>query len=275
MQTTVNLENKYIEKIVAAVLIVLLLLCISAASYAGSEKIAVIATDNQSENAREIISKMNDTMRGESSYSEMSMTIERPRYTREVSMRSWAQGTDYSMILITAPSRDAGTTFLKRKNEIWNYVPNVDRTIKMPPSMMSQSWMGSDFTNDDLVNETSIVDDFNHSILREETYDGRESWVIEMIPHEEAAVVWGKVLVWVCKEDFIQLRVESYDQSGDLAQTMKLDRIKNLGGRMLPSRMIMTPADKDQKTTLEYKTLEFGITEGEDFFTQRNMQRIR
>ncbi|MCH8557968.1 MAG: outer membrane lipoprotein-sorting protein [Balneolia bacterium] len=271
MKTTAPLKGKYIEKIVGAIIIVVLL---SLSAYAGSFNSEIKAGSDQPD-AREIIRIVDENMRGESSYSEMTMTIERPRYTREVSLRSWALGTDYSMILITAPSRDAGTTFLKRGNEIWNYVPNVDRTIKMPPSMMSQSWMGSDFTNDDLVRESSIVDDYTHEIIRTEEYEGRDAWVIEMIPHEDAAVVWGKVLVWVCQQDNIQLRVENYDQSGELAQTMELDRIKELGGRMIPSRMTMIPADKDQQTVLEYKTLEFGIDEGEDFFTQRNMQRIR
>ncbi|MEX1122551.1 MAG: outer membrane lipoprotein-sorting protein, partial [Balneolales bacterium] len=107
--------------------------------------------------AEEIIDRMQDVMRGESSYAEMTMTIERPRYTREVSMRAWAMGEDYSLILVTAPARDQGAVFLNRESEIWNYVPNIDRTIKMPPSMMSQSWMGSDFTNDDLVRESSLI----------------------------------------------------------------------------------------------------------------------
>jgi len=225
--------------------------------------------------AAEIMERMHHNMRGESSYAEMTMTIERPRYTREVSLRSWAKGEEYSMILITAPARDEGTTFLKRGNEIWNYVPTVDRTIKMPPSMMSQSWMGSDFTNDDLVRETSIVDDYDHSILREEEYEGHDTWVIEMIPHEDAAVVWGKVLVWITKDDYIQLRVENYDQADRLAQTLELDHIQEFDGRNLPSRMVMSPADEDQRTILEYQHLEFDIDEGENFFTQRNMQRLR
>ncbi len=238
--------------------------------------LALIAgQDAMAQNPAEIVERMDSQMRGESSYAEMTMTIERPRYTREVRFRSWSLGRDYSMILITAPSRDEGTAFLKRDNEIWNYIPNVDRTIRMPPSMMSQSWMGSDFTNDDLVRETSIVDDYSHEILREEEYNGRDAWVIEMIPDPDAPVVWGKVHVWVCKKDYIQLRTENFDQSGNLAQTLELDRIKELGGRTLPSRMIMTPSDKDQRTILEYHKLEFDISEDERFFTQRNMQRLR
>ncbi|AXI99423.1 outer membrane lipoprotein-sorting protein [Cyclonatronum proteinivorum] len=229
----------------------------------------------QDVNPKEIIRQMDETMRGESSFAEMTMTIERPRYTREVSIRSWSLGNTHSMILITAPARDEGTTFLKRDNEIWNFVPSVDRTIRMPPSMMAQSWMGSDFTNDDLVRDTSPVNDFTHELLREETVDGRQAWVIKMTPDPDAPIVWGHVLMWVCQQDFIQLRTENFDQRGELAQTLVFSDIRKLGGRTLPARITVQPADRNQKTTLQYRELRFGISEGEDFFTQRNMQRMR
>jgi outer membrane lipoprotein-sorting protein len=128
----------------------------------------------QAQDPREIIRKVEDNMRGDASYSELTMTTERPRYTREISMKSWSLGEDYALILITAPARDKGTAFLKRGNEIWNYVPNIDRTVKMPPSMMAQSWMGSDFSNDDLVRGSSTIDDYTHTLLRSETVDGHE-----------------------------------------------------------------------------------------------------
>lgn len=224
----------------------------------------------------EIITKMEEVMRGESSYVEMTMRIERPRYTRDVSMKSWALGNDYSLILITAPARDQGTTFLKRKNEIWNYVPSIDRTIKMPPSMMAQSWMGSDFTNDDLVRETSMVDDYEHKILREEEYDGFQSWVLELIPKPDTPVVWGKVLIWVSKDDYLQLKVENYDQNNELANTMMFDDIREMDDRTIPTRMTLIPADKpDQKTELIYNKMDFSIDIEESFFSQQNMRRVR
>ncbi len=239
---------------------------------------SVMVSPNQThgQSAEEIIQRMEQNMRGESSYVEMTMTIQRPRYTRDVSMKSWALGDDFSLILITAPARDQGTTFLKRKNEIWNYVPSIDRTIKMPPSMMSQSWMGSDFTNDDLVRETSIVDDYDQRILRTETYQDLETWVIEMIPHPDTPVVWGKVLVWVAKEGYLQLRVENYDQNNELANTLTLDNIREMGGRTIPIRLTLIPADRpEQKTILEYKEMQFNVELSENFFTQQNMRRVR
>jgi outer membrane lipoprotein-sorting protein len=226
--------------------------------------------------ATEIIEEMQQVMQGQSSYSEMKMTIERPRYTREVSMKSWALGEEYSLILITAPARDEGTTYLKREDEIWNYVPNIDRTIKMPPSMMSQSWMGSDFTNDDLVRESSAVDDYEHSIIDEVTYEGREAWVLELIPKPEAPVVWGKVLIWVDKQEYIQLRIENYDQNGEVANRMEFSEIQEMDGRTIPAKMTMIPADKpDQRTILDYQQLDFNIEIDTGFFTQQNMRRVR
>ncbi len=235
---------------------------------------ATVSVSAQS--AADIIERMEERMRGESSMAEMTMTIERPRYTRDVSMKAWALGEDYSLILITAPARDRGTTFLKRRNEIWNYVPNIDRTIKMPPSMMSQSWMGSDFTNDDLVRESSTIHDYEHRILREETIDGRDSWVLELIPKPDTPIVWGKVLIWVDREEFILLKEENYDQRDNLANTIIFSNIREMGGRIFPSKMTLTPADKPgQRTILEYETLEFDIDINESFFTQQNMRRVR
>jgi len=233
-------------------------------------------TTISAQNAEEIIDRMEDRMRGDSNYAEMTMIIERPRYTREVSMRSWSLGNDYSLIQITSPARDQGTAFLKRENEIWNYVPNIDRTIKMPPSMMSQSWMGSDFTNDDLVRESSTVDDYELNIIKEEEVDGRTAWVIELIPKPETPIVWGKVLMWIDQEEYLQLKVENYDQRGELANRIEFQELKEMDKRLMFSKMTMTPADKpDQRTIIVYEDMQFNIEIDPSFFTQQNMRRVR
>ena len=229
-----------------------------------------------SQDSAEILRKMEDLMQGESNYSELTMKIERPRYEREISMRSWALGEDFSLILVTAPSRDAGTAFLKRHREIWNYVPAIDRTIKMPPSMMSESWMGSDFTNDDLVRESSVIEDYEHRVLRTEEYEGYECYVLELIPKPNTPVVWGKVHMWVSVDDYMQLRVENFDQRDQLANTMTLDRIMSFDSRTLPTRMTLIPADRpNQRTIMTFSNLEFDIDIDESFFTQQNMRRVR
>lgn len=230
----------------------------------------------QNADAETIIRNMEQHMRGNSSYSEMRMTIERPRFTREVELKSWSLDTDFSLVLVTAPAREQGTVFLKRHNEIWNFVPSIDRTIKMPPSMMSQSWMGSDFNNDDLIRESSIIDDYNHEILRTETYEVHEVYVLELTPKPDAAVVWGMVRIWVTQEDYLQLRVENFDQRNELANTMMLSEIKEMGGRLIPTRFELIPADKpNQKTIMTYQAMEFDVELSPDFFTQQNMRRVR
>ncbi len=226
--------------------------------------------------AREIVTRMDEKFRGESNRGEMRMTIVRPTWSREVSMRSWSLGNDYALILITGPARDRGTAFLKRGKEIWNWQPTIDRVVKLPPSMMMQSWMGSDFTNDDLVQESSVITDYEHNLLGTETLDGHASWRIELIPKPEAAVVWGKILLWVDQEEFMQLKTEFYDEDDYLVNTMYGMDIGNLGGKTLPRRMEMQPADEPgNKTVIEYLSLEFDIPLEESFFSVQNMKRLR
>lgn len=225
--------------------------------------------------AADIIKRMEDRMRGESSYSEMRMTTVRPRFTREVTMKTWTKGENFSLIQITGPARDKGTAFLKRGKEIWNYVPNIDRMIKMPPSMMSQSWMGSDFSNDDLVRESSTIDDYSHRIVRSEKYNGYDCWVLELIPKPESSIVFGKVLIWVAKDLYLQLKVENYDENDVLVSTILFDNIRNMGGRKIPTRMEVIPADKkNHKTVLEYLDARFNIDIKDNFFSQQNLRNL-
>ena len=229
----------------------------------------------QSQDAEEILLNMEEVMRGDVLHAEMTMTIVRPRYEREVSIRSWLKGRDYSMILITAPSRDRGTAFLMRGNNIWNYDPRIDRTTRMPSSMMAQSWMGSDFTNDDLVRDSDIIDDYEHRVLRTEDYEGRKCYVIESIPKPESAIVWGKVKMWIATDTYIQLRMEQYDQRDRLINEIKFDEIRSFGDRELPSRMTVLPVEKENhRTVLFYQKMDFEIDIDQEFFSLENMQRL-
>ncbi|MDD4087656.1 MAG: outer membrane lipoprotein-sorting protein [Bacteroidales bacterium] len=228
------------------------------------------------EDVKDIIRKMEQHTKGDAMYAEVSMQTIRPRYMREITLKSWSLGNDYSLIFITAPARDKGIGYLKRDKEIWNYLPNIDRTIKMPPSMMSQSWMGSDFTNDDLVRESTILDDYDHRILAEEQLDGYDCWKIEMIPHPESSVVYGKVLLWVAKEYYFQVRIENYDEDDELVSTMYFKDVKLLGGREIPAVMEMVPADKPgHKTVLTNHVIDFQPKIEQSFFSIQNLKKIR
>ena len=234
----------------------------------------VVAQSNLS--AVEIVKKADDKNRGLTSKATLKMTIVRPTWTREIQMKSWSKGSDYSLTLITAPARDKGAAFLKRDKEIWNWQPTIDRVIKMPPSMMMQSWMGSDFKNDDLVRESSIVEDYTHELVGEEEIEGRACYVIEMVPKDDAPVVWGKVTSWIDKAEFIQLKTEFYDEDDYLVNTMLGKAIKELDGKLFPSILEVVPADEDgHKTMVEYISLEFDKPIKESFFSVQNMKRIR
>lgn len=228
------------------------------------------------QSAKEIIKRVDDKMQGNSNQATMKMTIVRPDWKREITMKSWALGRTYSLILVTAPARDKGQAFLKRTNEMWNWQPSIDRVIKLPPSMMLQSWMGSDFTNDDLVKESSVVEDYNHILNQDSVIDGKPVYKIELIPKPDAPVVWGKIVVYVDKKEFNQLLVKYFDEEGELVNTMVMSEIKMIGGRLLPTKMEMFPAENPkQKTMIEYLELQFDTGLKEDFFSIQNMKRIR
>jgi outer membrane lipoprotein-sorting protein len=225
--------------------------------------------------ATEVVRRADQHLRGNTSYVEFTMKLVRPDWSREIQMKSWSKGSDRALILITAPARDKGTTFLKRGNEVWNWVPSVERVIKIPPSMMTQSWMGSDFTNDDLVKESSIVEDYTHAVVGDSTIDGRPCWTIRMTPKPDAAVVWGKVLIWISRQDDLELREEFYDEDGALVNVMEMSAVKTLGGRLLPTVLEMTPRDKPgNKTILTYEAARFNEPIDDAFFSEQSMKRI-
>jgi len=228
------------------------------------------------QSAKEIIQRVDEKVRGTSNSSEMKMTIVRPDWKREVTMKGWSLGTEYSLILITGPARDKGQAFLKRDNEMWNWQPSIDRVVKLPPSMMLQSWMGSDFTNDDLVKESSIVNDYTHHLEPDSVINGTNVFKIVLTPQPDAPVVWGKVVCYVDKKEYNQLLVKYYDEDDYLVNTMVLSEIKEMGGRLLPTKLEMIPADNPkQRTVIEYLNQEFNIGLKETFFSMQNMKRVR
>jgi outer membrane lipoprotein-sorting protein len=226
--------------------------------------------------AKWIVQQADQKMRGQTSIATLKMTIIRPSWTREITMKAWARGNDYSLTLVTAPARDKGTAFLKRDKEIWNWQPTIDRVIKMPPSMMMQSWMGSDFKNDDLVRESSIVTDYEHKLLGEEVIEERNCYKLELIPKEDAPVVWGRVLSWIDKEEFMQLKTEFYDEDDYLVNTMYGKKVKDMDGKLLPSILEVVPADEEgHKTVVEYLSLQFDEPLQTSFFSLQNMKRVK
>lgn len=238
--------------------------------------LGLITNSATAQTAEEIVRQAYEKMEGESSRAEITMKIVRPNWDRSVTMKSWSLGEDYSLILITAPARDEGTSFLMRNNEIWNWLPDVNRTIKMPPSMMSQSWMGSDFSNNDLVRESSVITDYTYSLLEDETVDGYDCYKIEMIPKPDAPIVWARVVSFISKDEYLNLRVEYYDEDDEMVRVMTGSEVQQLGGRLLPTRMEMIPVeDEGNRTIITYQDIEFDIDISERFFSIQNMKRVQ
>ncbi len=226
--------------------------------------------------AYEIVQQSDQMMRGESSYSEATMDIIRPNWRRSMTMKSWTKGTELSLVLVTAPAKDKGSASLKRYKEMWNWVPSIERVIKIAPSMLSQSWMGSDFTNDDLINQSSIVVDYKHSLIGEETFDGDKVWKIEAVAKSDAPVVWNKISLLISQDSYLQRKIEFYDEFDELVNVMTTYDLRMLGGRMVATRMEMQPIDEpENKTVLTTHEAQFNFDIDDDFFSQQQMKLLR
>ena len=231
--------------------------------------------------AQEIAQRSENNLRSDRTVMKARMVVVSPRITqpREMEFTSWDDREgERSFVRMEAPSKDRGTGFLKLHPNLWIYIPRVERTMRIPPSMMLQSWMGSDFTNDDLVRDSSETDDYDHRLLGIETevdaHPGRQAYVIEYIPHEDAPVVWGRILAWIDVERGVVLRQEFYDEDGEKLRTMQFEDIRQVDDRWLPHVWRMTPENKEgHQTTIEIKDMDFDAEIQDDIFTKRNLRR--
>jgi outer membrane lipoprotein-sorting protein len=229
------------------------------------------------QDARETVRKAENLLKGEkTSYSEMSMQIVRPKYTRTIEFKAWAETDGNSMTLITAPAKEKGQSFMKMGNNMWSWNPAIQRLIKMPPSMMSQGWMDSDFSNDDVLKESSLVKDYTHQLTGKETVGGLSCYKIELVPLPDAGVVWGKVLIWISTDDSFEMKIQFFDEAGEPVKTHTSSEIKTFDGRRLPSVMEIIPADKPQnKTVVTIKNIKFNVAIEKNFFSQQNMKNLK
>jgi len=238
--------------------------------------ILAMAATVRAQDAGAIVRKADDLMRGAASYAEFTMTVVKPSWERTLAMKAWSLEPEYSLVYVTAPARDRGTVTLKRGSEVWNWLPAVQKVIKIPPSMMLQPWMGSDFTNDDLVRASSIVRDYSHTLLADDTCGGMECYTVQLIPKPGAGVVWSKVRMWISKRGLLELRTDYFDEDGALVKTFRGSKIRPFGDRTLPSRWEMIPAGAGgDRTVIEYSTLRFDVRLAPEFFSLQSMSRVR
>ena len=226
--------------------------------------------------AREIMKRADELTRGETAQGTYTMTVVRPDWKRTMVFAYWSEGTEKSFIRVEEPVKDRGVSFLKVGREMWQYVPRINRVIKIPPSMMLQSWMGSDFTNDDLVKESSVVDDYEHTLLAQEELDGFDTYKIELVPKPETAVAWDKLIEWIRVDDYVPLRAEYYSERGELVRTMLFGDIKKMSDRVIPARYELIEEKKEgRRTILQLDDVVFDKTIPGSVFTQRNLRKSR
>ncbi len=225
--------------------------------------------------AQALVEKGFNYWRGKASVFLLDMTVHRPEWQRAVTLKGWTLGDRESLFTIIAPARDRGNGTLKKGREMWMFNPKVNRVIKLPPSMMSQSWMGSDFSNNDLAKTDSIINDYDHTLIGTEQHEGKKVYVIKSIPKPEAPVVWGMQRLKI-REDNIFLLQEFYDEDFTIVKTMTGADIQMLGGKLFPRVWKMIKADEDDHyTLLVYRELSFETDLSSSIFTLNNLKRPR
>ncbi len=229
----------------------------------------------QAKDARTLVEDSFNYMRGKSSIATVVMTIHRPAWQRQMTIRAWTRGQKDSLFYIEAPPKDRGNGTLKKGRQMWIYNPKINRVIKIPPSMMSQSWMGSDFSNNDLAKSDSLLTDYTHSIVGTETHQGQKVYVIKSMPKPGAPVVWGMQKLKI-RADLIWLSEVFFDEDLKPVKAMTTLEIQMLGGKLYPKVWRMQKIDENNRyTELTYTHLEFKSSLPDSLFTLTSLRRAR
>lgn len=225
--------------------------------------------------AKKILREVDDMWRGTSSHSILTMQVKTAHYTRDMRMEGWSLGKDKTLVRILSPLKEKGTATLKSDNDIYSYLPKTDRTIKLTSGMMMGAWMGSHFTNDDLVKESRMEEDYDPTITFEGARDGQDVIEFTLIPKPDAAVVWGKIVATVLADGYMPLKYFYYDEDMNITRTMTFSVFEMLGGKIRPKVMRVVPSDKpDEYTELVYEELDLDIDIKDDFFSISSLKRM-
>ena len=221
-----------------------------------------------------ILDNVDDLYRSNASHGIITLSVTTVNWQRTLTLEQWSKDEDKSLFKIPKPKKEKGLATLRVDKNVWNYMPKVKRVVKIPSSMMSSSWMGSHFTNDDLVKQSRMAEDYTFSITFEGMQDDEEVVEITCIPNKEAAVVWGKVEVIVYADDSIPLRMIYYDEDLLLSRTLEFTNIQKMDEKMIPTLMSMIPADEPgESTTVKWEEIQFDVAIDDEFFSLRNLQQ--
>ena len=221
-----------------------------------------------------ILNNVDDLYRSNASHSILTLSVTTVNWQRTLTLEQWSKGEDKSLIKVLKPKKEKGLATLRVDKNVWNFLPKVKRVVKIPSSMMSSSWMGSHFTNDDLVKQSRMAENYTFSITFEGMKDGKEIIEVTCLPNKEAAVVWGKVEVVVYADDYLPLRMIYYDEDLLLSRTLEFTNIEMMDGKMIPTMMNMIPTDEPgESTTVKWEEVKFDVTIDDDFFSLRKLQQ--
>jgi len=224
--------------------------------------------------AKEILRHVDDMWRGSSSHTILTMQVKTSHYTRNIRLEGWSKGKEKTLVRILSPLKEKGTATLKSGNNIYSYLPRTDRTIRLTSGMMMGSWMGSHFTNDDLVKESRMEEDYDPAVTFEGKKHNRDIIEFTLIPKPDAAVVWGKVVLTVLAEGFLPVIEYYYDEDMNITRTMTFSKVKQMADRSIPTVMRIVPADKpNEYTELIYEKLELDIELNDSFFSLAHLKR--
>jgi outer membrane lipoprotein-sorting protein len=234
---------------------------------------ALVADEQR--DATQIVRDAIDHWRGLSSYTEMSMVIHRPDWERSMTMRAWTKGDERALVRVVEPRKDRGNGTLTDEDSMWTFSPKINRVIKVPSSMMGQSWMGSDFSNKDVARADDIIDQYDHKLLSKSEVDGMVIYEVESVPHEDAAVVWGREVLTI-RADHVVLEHAFYDQDGELVKALRTLEIADMGGRTIAKRQRMGKVDApDEWTEIAVLDVEYDLELKDSLFTLSNLRNPR
>ena len=255
---------QYISRSMFKIFLVNIFICIIFLNYANASNL----------DPEKILDGVDDLYRSNSSHGIITLSVTTVNWKRTLTLEQWSKGEDKSLIKILKPKKEKGLATLRVDKNVWNYMPKVKRVVKIPSSMMSSSWMGSHFTNDDLVKQSRMTEDYTFSITFEGTREGKDIIEITCIPNKDAAVVWGKVEVIVLRDDYIPIRMIYYDEDLLLSRTLEFTDIRTMNGKMIPTLMSISPADEPNESTIvRWEEIQFDVSIEDEFFSLRKLQQ--
>ncbi len=245
----------------------------NAADISATAPASLQSTDFSDMTLKTIIKRLDELYRSNTAYAEMEMTIKTPHWERTLTMKSWSQGMEKTFIVIDSPPREKGFSTLRKGNEMWNFFPKINKVMKVPPSMMMGSWMGSDFTNDDLVKESTRIKDYHARLLQK---DSEKTWFVEFIPRKATVSLWGKIISEIDKETLLPMAETFYDEKNKKIRELYFKDVKTFGNKTIPAVMELIPnTKKDHKTIVRYTSAVFDVPLDKETFTLRNLQKKR